>query len=64
MVVTYFDDICLYGALRGVHAANDMSARRSDALVAREIEVHHRVVDILRFHTGVIARLVQLNRRT
>ena len=37
VVVAKFDDVSLGCALRGVHAADDVTAGRGDALVAREI---------------------------
>ncbi len=54
MTVTQFDDIRLRSALRRVHAADDMPARSSDTLVTREVEVHQRIMDILRHYAGVV----------
>ena len=60
VLVAEADDFRLWSALRGVHLADDVSARRGDALVACEIEVDERsqAIDSLvaRVQVGFVER--------
>ncbi len=61
VIVTEFDDTGLRLALRGIHVADDVTARRGDALVAGEIEVHQRVQDVRCLVAGVVVGSPELH---
>ena len=61
MTVTDLDDIRFRSTLSGIHITYDMASRRGYTLVAGEIEVHQRVLYILRLITGVIVRFGELD---
>ena len=63
MLVAYLDDVRLGCALAAVHIAYYMPTRRGDALVASEIQVHQRILDILRLIARIVVRPRQLHRR-
>ena len=61
MTVAETDYFRLGSPLRRVHLAYNVSARRSDALVAREIEVHQRFLNVLSLVARIVAGLKQLH---
>ena len=63
MLVAHLDDVGLRCALAAVHVADDMPSWSRDALVARKVEVHQRVLNVLRLKPRIIVGLDQFYRR-
>ena len=62
VLIAEFNDIGLRGALAAVHLADNVALRGGDALVAGEVEVHQRVLDIYCLVASIAVGFRELHR--